>query len=135
MSASIVDCAGKIRECEEIIATIPASTLKIKAGSVQHLLVNNTEILDGGSCNIKLVMLLSVYYCFIIELYAFSGIREIQASGDQDKLQNVPLLVNQLERNLLEVANLSRICTYTICLFNLHYFRISCQVVRIYKDL
>lgn len=50
MSTMAVDYLGKIKECEEIIATIPASTLKIKAGSVQHLLVNNSDILNGKAC-------------------------------------------------------------------------------------
>ena len=38
----------KIKECEVILSSIPTSTLKMKANSVQGLLVENSELIAGN---------------------------------------------------------------------------------------
>ena len=40
---------GKLKECEEILATIPLSLMKQKAGSVQHLLASNSALIEGST--------------------------------------------------------------------------------------
>jgi hypothetical protein len=47
MSNLSLEYTSKIKECRDILATIPASAMKLKADSVQHLLVNNADIIEG----------------------------------------------------------------------------------------
>eukprot|EP01032_Pedospumella_encystans_P019143 gene19143-21775_t len=54
--------------------------MKCKAASVQHLLQSNSQLMDG--------------------------IRSIQSAGDTDKMPSIPVMVNQIETNLLEVIRI-----------------------------
>mmetsp|Transcript_58839 Transcript_58839/g.115713 ORF Transcript_58839/g.115713 Transcript_58839/m.115713 type:complete len:85 (+) Transcript_58839:94-348(+) len=69
--------SGKLKECQDILAAIPTSAIKSKAGSVQHLLTCNNNIIEE--------------------------IKSIQASTDKEKHRSLPELANQLEQNLQEV--------------------------------
>jgi hypothetical protein len=47
MAEVFAEYGGKLKECEEILATIPASAMKLKAASVQHLLASNSDLMTG----------------------------------------------------------------------------------------
>mmetsp|Transcript_63780 Transcript_63780/g.112666 ORF Transcript_63780/g.112666 Transcript_63780/m.112666 type:complete len:84 (+) Transcript_63780:101-352(+) len=79
MASSSMDMK-RISECEEILSTISPSTMKCKAASVQHLLQSNAQLMDG--------------------------IRSIQSTGDTDKMPSIPVMVSQIETNLLEVIRI-----------------------------
>jgi hypothetical protein len=47
MESLAAEYGAKLKECEEILATMPVSAVKSKADAVQHLLNDNTNLMSG----------------------------------------------------------------------------------------
>ncbi|KAJ1408885.1 hypothetical protein B484DRAFT_403414 [Ochromonadaceae sp. CCMP2298] len=78
--SSSADVSGAIKDCDRLLSAVPDSALKHQASSVQTLLKENAGLLGV--------------------------IKDIQGSTDRTKATCLPELVQQLERNLLEVVHI-----------------------------
>jgi hypothetical protein len=47
MAEVSAEYGSKLKECKEILATVPTSAIKLKAASVQHLLASNADLIAG----------------------------------------------------------------------------------------
>jgi len=75
----IADYSQLIQDCENLLASVPTSAAKFKVSSIQALIKENAEIA--------------------------AEIKSIQSSVDRSKTIVVPDLIQQLERNLLEIVS------------------------------
>jgi hypothetical protein len=98
--SSSADVSGAIKDCDKILSAIPDSALKHQASSVQTLLKENAGLLEGELLAVIEAGCPFLFHCLTS---LSSVIKDIQGSADRTKATCLPELVQQLERNLLEV--------------------------------
>lgn len=73
------ECVAKLKECEDIMLTIPASVMKLKVNSVHILLTSNAQILAGIAIflNTGYVFFYCFYLIYCVHYYRYSGYTNI----------------------------------------------------------